>query len=166
MLTLKTDDRFHEGVSFQHVYNLYQFDKKLRNLILPVLESIEILLRTHIAYLIAHKYGAEGYNDYRNFRNESYHEEILEKLKDEIDKSREVFVGHHRKYGGRFPVWVVIELTSFGLLSKIYNNLRDRNRDEIAQKYYNTRDMFAGSWLKPNFPVPLRQAGYWPLFSE
>lgn len=148
MITLKTGDRFNDGVSLQHVHNLYQFDKKLRNLILPILESIEISFRTHIAYLIAHKYGAEGYIDCRNFKRKDYHEEMLQKLNDEIDNSREIFVEHHKqKYGGRFSVWVVIELTSFGLLSKSYSNLKNQDRNEIAQEHYGTKGSLISSWL-------------------
>ncbi|NMB42115.1 MAG: Abi family protein [Firmicutes bacterium] len=148
LLTYKARDGSYRGVSITDAYNLYQFDKQLRNLILPMLEDIEIAFRTHIAYLIAHKYGALGYKDSQNFRNVDYHTDMLIDLENEINRSDEVFVGHHkRNYGGVFPIWVVIELTTFGVLSKMYSNLLDEDKDEIARKYYNTKGEFVRTWL-------------------
>ena len=67
LLTYKTKDGSYNWASIMDAFRLYQFDQDLRNLILPMLENIEIAFRTHIAYLIAHKYGALGYQDCRNF---------------------------------------------------------------------------------------------------
>lgn len=148
LLTYKTKDGSYNGASIMDAFRLYQFDQDLRNLILPMLENIEIAFRTHIAYLIAHKYGALGYQDCRNFRNESYHRDMLKDLEDEINRSDEIFVGHHKRYyGGVFPIWVVIELTTFGVLSKMYSNLLDEDKDEIADKYYDTKGEFVRTWL-------------------
>lgn len=58
-LTLKKNDRFFDGVTFNDIRHLYEFDKKLRNLLLEVLEDIEISFRTHIAYHHAHNYGPQ-----------------------------------------------------------------------------------------------------------
>ena len=148
MLTYKTEDGLYEGASIKDIYDLYTFDKKLRNLLLPLLEDIEITFRTHISYLLAHKYGALGYKDNKNFKEKSYHETMLESLKQEIDRSDEVFVSHHkRKYKGEFPIWVIIEVATFGDLSKMYSNLLDEDKDEIAEKHYNTKGEYVRTWL-------------------
>ncbi|MBF8984887.1 Abi family protein [Lutibacter sp. B2] len=143
MLTYKIDDRFRDGVSIEDVHDLYEFDKTLRNLIMEVLETIEIAFRTHIAYLIAHKYDAIGYKDANNFKKQEYHVSMMQKLQEEIDRSDEIFVKH---YQGVFPIWVVIELTSFGLLSKIYSNLKDEDQDEIAINNYGIKGEFIRTW--------------------
>lgn len=148
MLSFKAGDRFHDGISFSDVYNLYEFDKALRSMIMGVLETIEIAFRTHIAYFIAHKYGAMGYENHENFRNIDYHSNMLQKFQEEIERSDEIFVQHHKSaYGGSFPIWVVIELTSFGVLSKIYNNLKEEDQNEIAGNYYNTKGEYVKTWL-------------------
>lgn len=147
-LTYKNNNGIYEKVSIENVYNLYKFDKNLRNLILPMLEDIEIAFRTHISYLIAHKYGALGYKNSKNFRNSKYHESMLKTLNDEIERSDEIFVTHHKnKYNGVFPVWVIIEVATFGDLSKMYSNLLDVDKDEIAKKYYNAKCEYVSSWL-------------------
>jgi abortive infection bacteriophage resistance protein len=47
---------------------LYEFDKKLRQLLIGVLESMEIAFRTHIAYDLAH-IGSLGYEKSENLSN-------------------------------------------------------------------------------------------------
>lgn len=73
---------------------------------------------------------------------------MLKTINDEIDRSDEIFVTHHiNKYHGVFPVWVIVEVTTFGDLSKMYNNLIDVDKDEIAMKYYNAKGKYVSSWL-------------------
>lgn len=147
ILTYKEEERY-GSASIHDVYALYLFDKELRNLISSLLEDIEIAFRTHISYLIAHQYGALGYKDHKNFKNEKYHADMLRDFEDGINRSNEAFVEHHRKkYDGEFPIWVVIELTTFGVLSKMYSNLMDKDQDKIANEYYNTRGNYVRSWL-------------------
>ncbi|TCS82514.1 Abi family protein [Tepidibacillus fermentans] len=148
MLTLKENDRFYDGISLEDVYNLYEFDKKLRNLLLGMLESIEITFRTHIAYLLAHKYGPIGYLDKNNFQNDQYHNDMILQINKEIDRSDELFIKHYKdKYKGIFPIWVAIEVTSFGLLSKIFSNMKNVDKKEIAESYYNIPYRYIESWL-------------------
>lgn len=167
MLTHKTKDGIYDGISIQDVYSLYQFDKELRNLILPMLENIEIAFRAHISYLIAHKYGALGYKDGHNFKNGKYHIGMLRNFDEEIHRSDEIFVTHYKsEYDGVFPIWVVIEVTSFGVLSKMYNNLLDKDKDEIAKEYYNTKGEFVRTWLHSLSNIRNKCAHYGRLYNK
>ena len=47
MLTFKTNDEFEDGITFNEIYILYEFDKRLRNMIMGVLETIEITFIKH-----------------------------------------------------------------------------------------------------------------------
>lgn len=146
-LTLKTDNVFHEDASFNQIYNLYEFDRKLRLELLSSLEKIEISFRTKISYYLAHKYGSTPHLDVSNFKNEDYFNDMTRQIKDEINRSKELFIIHHQeKYESIFPIWVVIEVTSFSLLSKIYSNLKDDDQDGIADTYNNNR-FFIRNWL-------------------
>ncbi len=42
MLSFKTRDSFHRGVTFDHIVSVYEFDRHLRNLLTGLLELIEI----------------------------------------------------------------------------------------------------------------------------
>ncbi len=167
MLTHKNSNGDYNDISIEDVYNIYLFDKRLRNLILPVLEDIEIAFRTYISYHIAHKYGALGYKDSNNFRNPQFHKGMIDALNDEIDRSDEIFVMHHKnEYDGVFPIWVLIEVTSLGTLSKMYNNLLDEDKDQIAEEYYNTKGEFVRTWLHALSNIRNRCAHYGRLYNK
>ena len=148
MLSYKRSNEFQEDVSIRDIYSIYEFDKRFRNLVIGLLESIEIAFRTQIAYTIAHKYGPIGYLDKENFVDEGIHGETINQLLSEIDRSDEIFVRHHKQnYQGVFPVWVAIEVASFGLLSKIYSNLENEDKSRIAKEYYGLPYKYIKSWL-------------------
>lgn len=132
-----------------------------------MLEEIEIAFRTHISYLIAHKYGALGYKNISNFQNQSYHKKMLKSFDNEIERSDEIFVIHHKsEYDGVFPIWVMIEVTSFGVLSQMYNNLLEKDKDEIAEEYYNTKGEFVSTWLHSLSNIRNRCAHYGRLYNK
>ncbi|MEX0975198.1 MAG: Abi family protein [Bacillota bacterium] len=128
-------EQYAEGTTLNRVYSIYEFDQRLRSLIVSALEPIEIMLRTRIAYYHAHTYGADGYMNSANFEDCSRHDEFIEEFNSVVMKnSKSLIVQHHGiNYGGRFPIWVAVELFSFGILSKIYANMRPEDRRQIAQ---------------------------------
>lgn len=151
-LNLKRSDnyeKFKKGTSFRQLVALYNFDRKLRELLIGKLEMIEISFRTHIAYYLAHTYGSLGYKDPNNFRSLEHHQEFINNLDRLIHENRhELFVSHHKeKYNGEFPIWVAIEVTSFGALSKLYRNMKNKDKLLIANEYYNLHYKYIQSWL-------------------
>src|SRR5699024_7894280 len=57
MLTLKEDNIFIEGTTFNELVAIYEVERKLSLLLVEALDNIEIAFRTRVSYLIAHKYG-------------------------------------------------------------------------------------------------------------
>ena len=51
-------DDFVEGTTWDDVYNLYKFDRKLRLLVFDAIERIEIAVRTQVIHQLSLKYGA------------------------------------------------------------------------------------------------------------
>lgn len=51
-------DNFKEGTTWDMVYDLYVFDRKLRLLVFDAIERLEIAVRTQIIYQLSHKYGS------------------------------------------------------------------------------------------------------------
>lgn len=171
-LTLKNplvEDEYVAGSSFNKMLSLYEFDRRLRLLLLGALETIEIAFRTHISYETAHKLGPLGYRDKDNFINEKYHQASLTELDSLIEKSRkgELFVEHHfRNYSGEFPIWAAIEVTSFGFLSKFYRNLNEDLKRHIAKTYYNVPYLYMESWLQTLSNVRNVCAHYGRLYNK
>jgi len=151
MLSFKNrDDLFLSNITFENIYSIYKFDKQLRLLLLEIIENIEITFRTHISYHIAHKYGPVGYKNPKNFTNEEYHNQFLLDLEENINKNknRELFIRHHiNKYAGEFPIWVVVEILSFGNLSKLFKNMIDEDKETICATYYKIPFIYIQSWL-------------------
>ncbi len=76
----------------QEVHDLYLFDRKLRQVIFDALQTVEIAMRAHVSYYLAHKYGAFGYVYTSNFSSYFvYHDQWMEGLQSVIDRSREEF---------------------------------------------------------------------------
>lgn len=148
-LGLRKDNVFYDGVTFEHIYQLYQFDSRFRHLLLEIIETIEIKLRTQIAYYLAITYGAMAYTDESYFRNKGHHCSFIDELKAETSKQRNsAFVKHHmEKYGGMMPIWVAIELFSFGMLSRFFSNLKSKDQATIAH-HYGTNSIYFISWIR------------------
>lgn len=134
-------ERFIDGVSLDHLYALYQFDMGLRHQLLPVLEFFEVQLRAKLSYHLAMTYGSTGYTSAANFRldkqSQGSHKSLMNKFKIEVKRQDDLsFVRHHQtKYGGKFPVWVAVELFSFGMLAQLYDILIEDDQWAIAKAY-------------------------------
>lgn len=167
MLTYKTNNKFKDGITFKEIYQLYEFDKTLRNMLIKILETIEITFRTQISYLIAHKYGSLGHMDIKNFINPKYHTNMIKNMDSEINRSNEIFIQHHiNEYQGLFPVWVSIEVVSFNLLSKMYSNLKNEDKSIIAKKNYGIPYVYIRNWLHALTMVRNTCAHYGRLYNK
>ena len=63
----KKTGKYRKGTSFNKIYNVYNFDKELRQLLMPFLQDIEITLRCQLSNYFSVKYGVLGYLDSSNF---------------------------------------------------------------------------------------------------
>ncbi len=152
-LSLRDNDVFNKGTTFEQIYQLYEFDAKLRHLMLDIIESLEIKFRTEIAYYLAMEHGAMSYLDKNIFHNPQYHHRFSEDFNREKElQANSAFVAHHnRAYDGKMPIWVAIELFSFGMLSKFYNNFKQTDKNKFVCSYLNKPRYFQNylsSWLK------------------
>jgi len=147
-LSLKTGDAFREGIHFENILDLYNFDVALRSLILKYTEPVEIQIRNAVANHHGHIYSSTGYLDKNNFYSADYHAKFIEQLEKEKNRSKELFVRHHKeKYNSTFPIWVCTEILDFSTISMLYNNLLLSDKKAIAEKYYNDKHTYISNWL-------------------
>jgi len=130
------NDKFEDGISFDDILNLYKFDKKLRLLLLDVLERIEMSFKCVLAYEVTKdKNDNYWYSKENHFQNG---EEDIEKLLDSIKASREIYLMHYyKKYTipEYPPAWMFFESLTFGDCAYLARNLYDRDRQIIAGSY-------------------------------
>jgi len=150
-LTLRKDNTFYTGTSIDNIIDIYRFDAKLRTLIFALLEEIEITVRTHIGYHYGKDHGPLGYLNKNNFFPKRRHEGFLAACKKAIEHNgAEAFVKHHiDEYGGKLPIWVLVETFSFGTLSKLFSALPFQVQKQIRKHHYPNvpKSEFIASWL-------------------
>lgn len=148
-------DEYLENVSLKDLYDLYLFDSMLKSSLFHIIEQIEIGLRSKIAYCLAIRYGADGFYNIDNFtfkQNKSgkyIHSNIISKFNDEVNMNKHLpFVKHHiEKYDGKFPIWVAVELFSFGQLSYLYSIMKSKDKKSVA-KQYECSPIDLESWIQ------------------
>ncbi|MCR5742978.1 MAG: Abi family protein [Lachnospiraceae bacterium] len=150
-LTLRKNDSFYDNVSFDDIIQIYNFDMELRAALMYLLESVEISMRTNIAYFFAEKYGPLGYYDSSNFDDTDRFNAFEDEYQKAIDEygNTEAFVKHHKKtYNNQFPIWVLVELLTLGTLSRLFNNLKLIDRKNICKKKYSPiNERYISNWL-------------------
>ncbi|MGL5086139.1 MAG: Abi family protein [Clostridium sp.] len=139
-LTLRKNNEFNNNITLEQVIQIYNFDSELRADLLYLLEHIEISFRTHFGYFHSEKYGPLGYLSKEAFLENGHYKkfnDIITQLIKENEKN-EVFIKHHKeKYDGYFPSWVIVELMSFGCLSRGFKNLHNEVKESICKQHYS-----------------------------
>lgn len=144
------DGGYIEGISFNSVYRIYEFDRKLKAVLFAAIARIEVFLRTQFAHYHAEQYGPLGYLSDSVFREKGHaHVRFMLKINDEIRNNSKVpFVQHHiQNYNGQFPIWVIIELFTFGMLSKFYSDLYTKDQKTLAKNLFDLNPKTLSSWL-------------------
>lgn len=104
---------------------------------------------------MATKYGSLGYLNEDNFcsctrnKNTSDHSMIINELNKEISRNKNTpFVAHHLdNYEGQFPIWIAVELFSFGRLSKLFSIMKDDDKKEVSN-FYEINPYYLTNWIK------------------
>lgn len=148
-------DTFNVGTALDDILYLYEFDGILRNLLAEGLATIEVSCKTQIAHHIALKYGAfahiqESNFDFRKPQVYISHAEWLDKVRQNINRSHESFKKHFfNKYHSEsdLPVWMAVELMSFGDASHLYRGMKKQDRQDVARGYFRIDQRLMCSWL-------------------
>lgn len=141
------DNDFRPGSSLEEVKRIYEFDQQLRMLVGSAIAEFEVEYRAVLSYKLAERLSPTGYALERNYKRLDVYKDCMDRLDEERRRSKEPFMRHHAtKYGSMEPpIWVVVECTSFGLLSKLMSNLREQSYVKqvagsfgLPQDYFNT----------------------------
>ncbi len=141
--------KYEEGTTFEKGLAIYELDRKLRSILLSALEEVEIALRASISNFHALKYGAQGYLNPNAFDRSHNHQSFIGRINHliECNDEREFVKHYNSKYGGRFPLWVVMELFSFGTLAFFYKDMHAQDKKKLANEYYNCSPTEMDNWI-------------------
>lgn len=150
-LNLKVkNEKYNENITFEHIVQLYLFNANFRQLLFPQIEKIEVNARCRIANYFADQYGVLGYENSKNFVSEEYHDQFLEDISAELDRnSKAPFVKNFRENykDGKLPIYALVEVFSFGTLSKFFKNMKNVDKKAVA-KNFGVGYTYLESWLE------------------
>lgn len=134
-----------KGTTFKSIYDLYDFDTKLRRILLNALDRIEVNIRTQITYIVSNHYiksptwFADSNIMENNFVN-TFELKVYKTLRDNPVISR-----HHKNNINDIyaPAWKTIEFMTLGNLTSLYKAIKDDEvKRMIASKYGCTLKVF------------------------
>jgi len=137
------DIKFIEGTTFEELYAIFLFDRRLRNIMFKYILIIENNIKSIISYQLSKKYGYKE-KDYLNPKNFSQDNMKARQLKDVLTKmKRQVRVNgrqhsatrHYLTNYGYVPMWVSVKVLSFGIVSELYSILKEDDQIIISEIY-------------------------------
>ena len=146
------NNEYKDGVTFDEIFSLYEFDKNLKFIFLKYTLEIEVYIKSLIANQISKEYGIIDYLNISNLdENSDYKSKIklINKINDEIDDDYKVHtaVTHYKDKYGYVPPFVLTKILTFGVISSYYGLLKQKDRQYIA-KHFNLSDKILKQILK------------------
>ena len=129
---------YYEGVTFEQLVELYLFNANFRQILFAQIERIEVNLRCRLSNYFSVKYGVLGYKNSKNFANATFHASFLADIEAEVMRNRRApFVKNFQTNyeGSEIPFYALVEVFSFGTLSKFFKNLKNEDKKAIASTY-------------------------------
>lgn len=154
------DKNFIKGSTFEELYSIFNFDRKIRNICFKNILIIENNIKSIISYELSKKYGYQEKN-YLNQNN--YTEDPLKgkQVHDVLNKMRKQLAFNGKKHSatmhymtnyGYIPMWILVKVLSFGLMAEFYCILKPEDKKEIADIYnMDYEDMEVYLYLLANF---------------
>lgn len=137
------DVNFIPGTTFEELYAMFVFDRKERNIFFKNLLIVENNIKSLISYQLSRKYGFKE-KEYLNPKNYSKDPIKIRQVHDVLNKvKRQIRVNgkqhsatmHYITNYGYIPLWILVKVLSFGIISELYNILDDSDKKDIADIY-------------------------------
>ena len=139
-----TEKEFIEGTTFEELYSLFLFDRSFRNVIFKYLLVIENNLKSITSYQLSKKYGyrEKDYLKAKNFTHDPERQrqvnDLLKKMRRQIrvNGSQHSATLHYVSNYGYIPLWILVKVLSFGIVSEMFSILKPEDQQEIANIYH------------------------------
>lgn len=143
-LFLNPGDRSYiNGTNFRELYSMFNFDRQVRNIIFKNLLIIENNIKSIFSYQLSKKYGYRE-KEYLNPHNFNFTKEksrqvndLIKKMKRQIrvNGSQHAATSHYMNSYGYIPLWVVVKVLSFGIVSELFTIMKYEDQKEISEIY-------------------------------
>ncbi|MCC8026334.1 MAG: Abi family protein [Clostridium sp.] len=129
---------YYDGVTFEQLVELYLFNANFRQLLFAQIEKVEINLRCRVSNYFSSAYGILGYKEAVHFSNEQYHANFLNDIQNEINRNKRApFIKNFQNNyeNSDIPFYALVEIFSFGTLSKFFKNMQNADKKIISGSY-------------------------------
>ncbi len=143
LMKSKDNKVYIDGVKFEELYSLLLFDRKLRNIVFKNILIIENNLKSIISYQLSLKYGykEKNYLNPNNFNTSGDKRkqvnDLLGKMKRQIkvNATQHSATSHYINNYGYIPLWVLVKVLSFGIVSELFSILKKEDQYSIVDIY-------------------------------
>lgn len=154
---------FKQKIAFAPIWNVYLFDRRLRFLLMDAIERFEIALRNAIVQVLTTEAGNNTphmdtslapamltVDKNKKTRLEKWLANIQAKYDDlgmydpRIEHCKTV---HGINTIDKLPIWIVMELTTFGNLKTLYESLRSDLKDKLALTLGVEKEFLTSSFI-------------------
>lgn len=141
--TDSADEIYKAGTTFDEVYALYNFDRELRNIYLKYLLKLENAFKTVISHEFSARYGHDNYLKIENFDNSNERKisssikligDIQQEIARQMSKHHRV-VTHYMTEHGYIPLWVLVNVLTFGKIENFYKNMKPADKTTVARQF-------------------------------
>lgn len=145
-LKSKNDNVFIDGTNFSELYALFSFDRQLRNILFKNILIVENNVKSIYSYVISknHGYKESAYLDSSIFTKDQHKirqiNDLIRKMKRQIkvNGKQHNATKHYIQNYGYLPLWIVVKVLSFGIISEVFGILTKNDQDEIST-YFNAK---------------------------
>ncbi|NFC76914.1 Abi family protein [Clostridium botulinum] len=200
--TETTEERYKSGTYFSEVYGVYKFDCELKSIFLKRILRIENNIKTAIAYNFSYKYREKNNLVIDNFDLKPMGREskenrycnvmgLITRIQGEIGRQIKCHssIKHYMLEYGYVPLWVTMNVLTFGTVSLFYKYMKQSDKQLIAKEYktseieltlilkvlslvrnlcahderlynFKTKDSIRNNWVHEKLMLPKGESGY------
>ena len=137
------ENSFIAGTTFDELYATFIFDRDIRNIMFKYILIIENNVKSVIGYQMSRKYGfkEKDYFNPKNFNQDNIKirqvYDVLNKVKRQlrVNGKQHAATNHYINNYGYIPMWVLVKVLSFGIISELYGILKIEDQISIASYY-------------------------------
>jgi len=135
---LDKENKYKDGVDFEDLYRLYNFDKDIKVLLFRYLLDIEQKIKATLSNYISNKYGVKDsqYLKKSNYNLDCpYVDQVLKNIKDQRKTygAKNEAVKYYKNKYNYIPLWVLTKALTMGAIRDLYNIMKPDDQDRIAQ---------------------------------
>ena len=137
------DRSFIEGTTFDELHSVFTFDRQLRNILFKNILIVENNAKSIFSYQLSKNYGYKetDYLNPHNFNRDTNRRKQVNDLLKKIQRQIRINGGQHQatmhylNNYGYLPLWIVVKVLSFGIVSELYTILKNDDKNDIADIY-------------------------------